>query len=75
MLFHQVVKMTNNRIPKKQWWIDPWRLPADRKESCSILFVGAGAGGAFAAWTLAKGGREVLVVDRGYHINQSNMPH
>jgi len=66
--------MTNNRTPKEQWWIDPWRLPADRKESCSILIVGVGAGGAFAAWTLAKGGREVVVVDRGYHINQSNMP-
>ena len=23
---------------------------------------------------MAKGGREVVVVDRGYHINQSNMP-
>ena len=61
-------------IPQKKWWNDPWDMPADRKESCSILIIGAGAGGAFAAHVLTEAGRDVVVVDRGYHIQQSNMP-
>ncbi|MCX7677922.1 MAG: GMC family oxidoreductase [Spirochaetes bacterium] len=35
------------------------------KRSCEFLIIGSGFGGAFAAHTLAKAGRDVVVVERG----------
>ena len=39
-----------------------------------VVIIGAGAGGAFAAMTLAEAGIEVVVVERGYHHSNSTMP-
>lgn len=35
------------------------------KKNCEFLIIGSGFGGAFAAHTLAKAGRDVLIVERG----------
>ena len=35
------------------------------KKSCEYLIVGSGFGGAFAAYNLARAGKDVLVVERG----------
>lgn len=36
-----------------------------KKKTCEFLIIGSGFGGAFAAYTLAKAGRDVIVVERG----------
>jgi choline dehydrogenase-like flavoprotein len=53
------------------WWKDP---SSDIDERCRAVVVGAGAGGAFAACTLAEAGIDVVVLERGYHYAMADMP-
>ena len=71
----------SSTIPKhiKKWWIDPW-LKGDKgieqlsSERPKIVVLGSGAGGAFAACTLAEAGVDVVVVEKGFHYAYYNAP-
>ncbi|MBA2506741.1 MAG: GMC family oxidoreductase [Thermoleophilaceae bacterium] len=48
----------------------PRELDTDRV-SADVVIVGSGAGGATLAYELASRGREVLVLERGRHVDPS----
>lgn len=50
------------------WYVDPVGPVA---ETCRVVVVGAGAGGAFVALTLAQAGLDVVLVEDGYHFAPS----
>jgi choline dehydrogenase-like flavoprotein len=48
--------------------------PRGEGEECDVAIVGAGAGGAVAAATLAEAGLDVLVLEAGDHYNRESYP-
>ena len=55
----------------KPFWIE---ATGEQNLSTEVLIIGAGAGGAFAALTLAEAGLDVLLVEKGFHYNQNHIP-
>ena len=71
----------SSKLPKhvQKWWFDPWLENAKaidllQKEKPQVLILGAGAGGAFAACTLAEAGVDVVVIEKGFHYGYYNAP-
>ena len=50
--------------PAGGWWGE---RTASFEESCDVVVVGSGPGGAFAALTLAEAGFDVLLLEEGFH--------
>ncbi len=49
-------------------------VPSGEGEDCDVAIVGSGAGGAAAAWVLARAGLDVLVLESGPHVDRGSYP-
>ena len=55
----------------QKWWTES-SGKINRKTQAVI--IGSGAGGAFAALTLAEAGMDVILLESGFQVDMSNMP-
>ncbi len=56
-------------VPKP---IIPFTPPDDTQLSCDVVVIGSGAGGGLAAGMLAEAGFEVILLEKGAYLNESD---
>ena len=54
-----------------KWWTES---NGDLIKKTQAVIIGSGAGGAFAALTLAEAGMDVILLEAGFQVDMSNMP-
>ncbi|MEC7984134.1 MAG: GMC family oxidoreductase N-terminal domain-containing protein [Myxococcota bacterium] len=55
----------------KPFWTE---ATGEQNIETDVLIIGAGAGGAFAALTLAEAGIQTIMVEKGFHYSQRHVP-
>ncbi|HEX2296615.1 MAG TPA: GMC family oxidoreductase N-terminal domain-containing protein [Actinomycetota bacterium] len=59
-------------VPKR---LDPLEIAEDTVTACDVVVVGSGAGGGCAAARLAAAGLDVVVVEKGSYVSESDFHH
>ncbi|MGB1207509.1 MAG: GMC family oxidoreductase N-terminal domain-containing protein [Chitinophagales bacterium] len=59
--------------PQKEQPIQPFFVEKDTQLCCDVVVIGSGAGGGLAAGMLAEAGFEVILVEKGNYVPESEM--